>query len=328
LGATTTLLLVCVLFSNARALPQRHHILGVGSSTMYPIVSATAERFGHFASRRAPVLEATGTVGGFERFCAGIGLETPDFVMASRRIKPTEREMCRKNGIDELGSILVGYDGIALVTARASALTGLSSDNLFMALNHWVPDPVGRPRLVPNPYLRWSEIDAALPEHAIRIIGPPPTSGTRDVLIDRVLATGCDDLDKADDAYTEGNCSALREDGAYENARENDSRLVRQVSDDRAALGIVGFNFLTRNRDKLKAVRIDGISPSLESINSGAYPLARPLLLYYKQAHIASVPGLDAFLQHIASPTASGVDGYLIEEGLIPGTLSEVVPAP
>ncbi|MEJ2575093.1 MAG: substrate-binding domain-containing protein [Gammaproteobacteria bacterium] len=299
-------------------LPQRRHISIVGSSTLFPIVSALAERFSHLDGRRAPVLEATGTGGGFKRFCAGLGLDTPDVVMASRPMKTTEWESCRAQGVDDVGVVRLGYDGIAVVNARSGPRLALSTNDLYLALARLVPDPVGRARLVPNPYRNWRELDAALPDLPIRVLGPPPTSGTRDTFVERVLEKTCDAARGAFAGADSADCRALREDGVYEAAGENDARLVRRLQDDPGAVGILGFNFLERNRDRVKAARIDGMAPAPANIAAGIYPLARPLLLYYKTPHTQTVPGLTDFLQHIASPEASGADGYLVGEGLIP----------
>lgn len=308
----------------ALELGPRQHVRVVGSSTAYPIVAAAAERFARETSVKAPVVESTGTGGGFKLFCAGLGLETPDVVMASRRIKSSEAERCKDNGVSEVVELKIGYDGIVIANARGAPKFELSTRDLYLGLAKEVPDPAGRPELVTNPYTRWGQIDPRLPDLPIRVYGPPPTSGTRDILVERLLARACAEVgflrrmqEEDEDDYRH-RCHALREDGAYVNAGENDARLVRKLIDDPGALGILGYNFVDRNADRLQAARIDGVPARFELIESGEYPMSRPLLLYVKQAHSASVPGLKVFARRVISPEAAGEEGYLLNSGLIP----------
>ena len=308
----------------AADLSQRQHILIVGSSTAYPIIAAAAERISRQSDMITPVVEATGTGGGIKLFCNGIGLDTPDIAMASRPMKDSERAACAGNHVEDIREIKIGYDGIVIANSRDAPRFMLSSDDLYRALAREVPSPSQPERLIANPYRSWREVNPDLPDLPIRILGPPPTSGTRDILAERLLQSVC--LESAalramfdtDRAEFKQHCHALREDGAFVNAGENDARLVRKLIGDPDALGIFGYNFLDRNRDRLQAASIDGIDPEFELIESGTYPLSRPLFLYLKQQHARVVRGLESFVEALVSVEVSGPEGYLVDQGLIP----------
>jgi phosphate transport system substrate-binding protein len=311
----------------------RQHIRVVGSSTAYPIITAAAEHFSrHAGGRHAPVVESTGTGGGFKLFCVGLGLHTPDMVVASRAMLPTERTACTTQGVTGVRELKIGYDGIVIANARGAPRFALSTDDLYLALAKEVPDPVRRTRLIANPYRHWHELNPALPHLPIRVYGPPPTSGTRDVLLERVLEQTCAKVPALLASYPDDpeefklHCQRLREDGAYINAGENDTRLVRRLIDDPDALGILGFNFLERNPAQLQAATIDGAPPTLDLIERGAYPLSRPLYLYVKEQHLGVVPDLAPFLDHLQARPTSGPDGYLLDYGLIPLRAAEHTP--
>lgn len=303
---------------------QRRHLFVVGSSTTFPVISAATERIRRAEGGPVSVVEATGTGGGFKLFCTGLGLATPDIVMASRRMKDSERSRCRENGVDAVREVRIGYDGIVVAKLREAVPMALTSHALYLALAREVPAADGSGELVSNPYVRWDQVDPALPAAPIRVLGPPPTSGTRDILVERLMHAACREvpslraLAEGDPGEFARRCYTLREDGFYVNAGENDARLVRKLLGDPGALGILGYNFLDRNRDRLQGAPIDGVAPTFESIESGEYPLTRPLYLYLKEAHLGVVPGLAEFFAALTSPAAIGPDGYLIEQGLIP----------
>ena len=305
-------------------LPPRQYVTIVGSSTAYPIVAAAAERFGRQSDSRTPVVESTGTGGGFKLFCNGTGLDTPDIVMASRAMKASEWERCREHDVVDILELKIGYDGIALVGARTAPQLDLESNDLYLALAKEVPDPSGQPRMVPNPYLRWNQIDPDLPEMPIRVFGPPPTSGTRDILVERVIEQACagveflSTLHDEDEGEFRRRCQTLREDGLYIDSGEDDARLVRKVLDDPQAVAILGYNFLERNADRLHGASIDGVMPVFERIESGEYPIARPLYLYLKKAHLDVLPDLAGFIRGLGTAAAWGEEGYLVDKGLIP----------
>lgn len=307
-------------------LNDRRHILIVGSSTSYPIVAAAAEQIARQRDMTTPVIESTGTGGGIKMFCAGTGLDTPDIAMASRPMKDSERKTCFENQVNDIREIKIGYDGIVIAGGTKLPMLALTKQLLYLAMAREVPSPSDPSTLTANPYQTWQQIDAGLPDIPIRILGPPPTSGTRDGLAEHVLEEAClavpllRTLKSKDPTAFAGRCHALREDGAYVNSGENDARIVRKLITDPLALGILGYSFLDRNRDRLKAATIDGIAPEYELIESGVYPLSRPLYLYIKPQHERLVAGLDTFVRALLSRDMSGPDGYLIDRGLIPLT--------
>ena len=301
----------------------RQHILIVGSSTAYPIVAAAAERFGRQPDAVAPVVESTGSGGGIKLFCGGLGPETPDIAMASRRMKASERTTCARNGVNDIREIKIGYDGIVIASTKDTPEFHLGKRDLYLALAREVPTRDGS-KLIANPYNGWREVNPDLPDMSIRVLGPPPTSGTRDILVERLLEEVCMQvaslrvLKRRDPTHFRQRCHALREDGRFINAGENDARLVRKLFGDPEALGIFGDNFLDRNRDRLQAASIDGIDPEFALIESGMYPLSRPLFLYVKLQHARVVRGLESFVQALESVELSGPEGYLVDQGLIP----------
>lgn len=323
-GALGVILLAGAVTAGALDLGSRRHVAIVGSSTVYPIVAVAAEHFSRTSNYHSPVVESTGTGGGLKLFCAGVGLETPDVAMASRRMLEAEREDCRAQGVDEVAELKIGYDAIVFARAKDARLLELSTMDIYLGLAREVPDPAGAQRLVTNPYRRWNAVNPALPDLPIHVLGPPPTSGTRDLLAERVMEKACGQigflatLRQTDGEEFRRRCRALREDGAYVDAGENDARLVRKLIDDPGALGILGYNFLERNADRLQAARVDGERPDVASIQAEVYPLSRPLFLYVKIAHVGVVPGLGDFLRRVASEDAWGEDGYLEDQGLIP----------
>ncbi len=295
----------------------RDEIRIVGSSTVYPFTTAVAETFGK-TSGKTPVVESTGTGGGFKLFCAAVGVDSPDFSNASRAIKKSEFEDCAKNGISVI-EIKVGFDGLTVATAGEPIK--LTKQQIFMALAKQVPDASGK--LVDNPYKMWNEIDASLPATKIEVLGPPPSSGTRDSFVELVMEKGAEKFEslaamkKADAKAFEGVWKSIREDGAYVEAGENDNLIVQKLEANKAAFGIFGFSFLEENAGKINGVEVDGVSPSYETIAGGEYKVARPLYVYAKKEHIGVIPGMAEFMAEYVSEAAIGADGYLADKGLV-----------
>ena len=303
------------------ALAARDQIRIVGSSTVYPFTTAAAEQFGKASGMKTPVVESTGTGGGMKLFCAGIGEDTPDFTNASRRIKKSEFDDCAKNGVTEVIEIKVGFDGLSLAQSKDAPDLSLTKQQIFMALAKEVPDKVGK--LIPNPYKNWSDIDPSLPNEKIEVLGPPPTSGTRDSFMELVMEAGAakfeslEALKKSDAKAFEKVWKAMREDGAYVEAGENDNLIVQKLQANPKALGIFGFSFLEENAAVIKDVAVDGVKASYESIADGSYKVARPLYVYAKKQHIDVIPGMKEFIAEYVSDKALGEDGYLSEKGLV-----------
>jgi len=302
----------------------RDYISIVGSSTVYPFATVVAERFGKSTKFKTPKIESTGSGGGFKLFCAGVGINTPDITNASRRIKASEIERCAKNGIKDVVEVKIGYDGIVLANAKAGPAFTLSRREIFLALARKVPDQAGGERLVANPYRSWHEVNPALPPEKIAVLGPPPTSGTRDAFAELAMEGGCKTypwikaIKKQDKKRYKSICHAIREDGAYIEAGENDNLIVQKLEADPEAVGIFGFSFLDQNADKIKGARVEGVAPSFERIADGGYPLSRPLFFYVKKAHVGRIPGMKAYLAEFANEHAWGDDGYLADKGMIP----------
>ena len=316
------------LVANAYA-AGRNTISVVGSSTVYPFATVVAERFGKKTSFSTPKIESTGSGGGMKLFCNGVGLETPDITNASRRIKKSEYDKCQSNGVTDIIEVHIGFDGIAVANSNKSEQLKLSRKDLFLALAQKVPNPDGSETLVDNPYKTWKQVNSSLPDLAIEVLGPPPTSGTRDAFAELAMEGGCKTfgfikaMKKTDQKAYKGICHTVREDGPYIEAGENDNLIVQKLDKNPAALGIFGFSFLEQNDDKVQGSLIEGKAPEFETIADGSYPISRPLYFYVKKAHMDSIPGIDAFLKEFTSETAMGEDGYLLDKGLIPLSDSE-----
>lgn len=298
----------------------RQQIRVVGSSTVYPFVTIAAEEFGRRAGFKTPIVESTGTGGGFKLFCAGVGDAYPDFANASRPIKSSEKEACAKQGVNDPVEIKLGYDGIVLANGIHAKRFNLSKTQIFKGLaKHVVVDG----NLVANPYTRWSEISSELPDVPIKVYGPPPSSGTRDAFVELVMHDSCMNLPEFVKAYpTEQKrkqaCSMLREDGGYVDAGENDNLIVQKLGIDPETLGIFGFSSLEENQNKVQGSLIAGVEPSFENITNASYSISRPLFIYLKREHLQSTAGLKEFLSFLMQDDMVGNEGVLALKGLIP----------
>jgi phosphate transport system substrate-binding protein len=318
LTLSTLTLIAAAGVSNAQA---RDYIFIVGSSTVYPFATVVAEQFGKTTDFKTPKIESTGSGGGLKLFCAGVGVEHPDITNASRRIKQSEIDTCAANGVKEIVEVKVGFDGIVLANSKKSDQIKLSLADVYLALGKEVPDPKGGDKLVPNPYKTWKEINPELPDVKIEVLGPPPTSGTRDAFVELAMEGGCKQIDamKALDKETfKETCHTVREDGAFVEAGENDNLIVQKLEANPSALGIFGFSFLDQNLDKMQGSLIDGEEPTFENIADGKYPISRALYFYVKKAHAGVIPGIQEYVAEFVSDKATGEDGYLSEKGLIP----------
>ena len=313
-----------VMSSGVGASSARDYISIVGSSTVYPFATVVAEQYGKTTSYKTPKIESTGSGGGLKLFCAGVGVEHPDITNASRAIKKSEIETCHKNGVKDIVEMKIGYDGIALASSKADKPMNLTLKDIFLALAKNVPDPKGGEKLVANPYTTWKQVNKDLPDTKIEVLGPPPTSGTRDAFAELAMEGGCKqigwihDMKKKDKKMFKSTCMTLREDGAYIEAGENDNLIVQKLVANPAALGIFGFSYLDQNRDKIIGNPINGVAPAFETIASGEYPVSRPLFFYVKKAHVGVIPGMKEYLAEFTSEKAWGDEGYLADRGLIP----------
>ncbi len=302
----------------------RDSISIVGSSTVFPFATVVAERFGKVTDFKTPKIESTGSGGGLKLFCSGLGTGTPDITNSSRRIKKSEFELCQENGVTEIIEGLIGYDGIAVANSVEAEQISLTRQHLFMALAKDVPSPDGGDTLVPNPYKSWNEISSDLPDLAIEVLGPPPTSGTRDAFVELAMESGCkafdfiNEMKKSDEDAFKALCHTIREDGAYVEAGENDNLIVQKLEANPNALGIFGFSFLEQNSDLVQSSVIEGFEADFDAIADGDYPISRPLYFYAKKQHIGQIPGIAEYLAEFTSEGAWGEDGYLADKGMIP----------
>lgn len=308
----------------APAMAARDYISIVGSSTVYPFATVVAEQFGKTSGSKTPKIESTGSGGGFKLFCGGVGVKFPDITNASRAIKSSEMKTCAENGVKDIVEVKIGYDGIVLANSKTVAPLKLSRKDIFMALAKEVPDPANPGKLVENPYKTWKDVNSSLPDSKIEVLGPPPTSGTRDALVELAMEGGCKKFDfikamkKSDKKAYKKLCHTIREDGGYVEAGENDNLIVQKLQANPAAVGIFGFSFLDQNSDVIQGSSIEGTAPTFEAIAEGKYPVSRPLFFYVKKAHVDVIPGMKGYLAEFTSEKAWGEEGYLADKGMIP----------
>ena len=302
----------------------RDQINVVGSSTVYPFSTVVAENFGNKTGIKVPKIESTGSGGGMKLFCKGLGTGHPDITNASRRIKKNEFNQCKENGIDVV-EIKVGYDGIVIANSKKAKLLNLTKRQIFLALAKQVPEGNKEGgNLVDNPNKKWSDIDPNLPNKKIEVLGPPPTSGTRDAFNELAIEGGCKTfpklkaIKKQDKKKYKAICRAVREDGAFIEAGENDNLIVQKLVENENAFGVFGFSFLIENEDKIQGSTVDGKAPTMETIADKSYGVSRPLYFYVKLAHVDVIPGIREFLAEYTSDDSWGPGGYLEERGMIP----------
>ncbi len=320
-GTTLTFATMAATVALVGAAEARDQIRIVGSSTVFPFSTAVAEQFGQTSGFATPVVESTGSGGGLKLFCAGVGEEHPDMTNASRPIKDSEIETCAANGVKDVTEVKVGFDGIVLANSKSAEPVSLTIPQIWKALAKEVPVDG---EIVANPYTMWNEIDSGLPAAKIEVLGPPPTSGTRDAFVELVMETGCEEfpevaaLEETDEEKFEAVCATMREDGGFVEAGENDNLIVQKLEANPAALGIFGFSFLDQNLDKMQGNFVDGVEPTFENIAAGDYPVSRSLFFYVKNAHVGVIPGIQEYVTEFTSEGAYGEDGYLTDKGLIP----------
>jgi phosphate transport system substrate-binding protein len=324
LVVATVVAMVFLTATDAGAQASRDQISIVGSSTVYPFSTVVAEQFGRANKFKTPTVESTGTGGGIKLFCSGVGVGTPDIANASRRIKDPEVQTCAANGVKDVIEIKIGYDGIVLADSVNAKPLALTLKDVYLALAKNIPNPADEQKLIPNPYQKWSDIRADLPDMRIEVLGPPPTSGTRDAFAELAMEGGCTQypwiksLKAIDEARYKEVCHTVREDGRYVEAGENDNLIVQKLQANPNAVGVFGYSFLEENSDVVKGVRINGVEPTFENIADATYPVSRLLFFYVKKAHIGTIPGIAEYVAEFTSERAMGEEGYLADRGLIP----------
>ena len=323
LSLAATALLGLAFSVNAYSQAGRDYVYVVGSSTVYPFATVVAERFGRSSDFKTPKIESTGSGGGLKLFCDGVGVDYPDVANSSRAIKASEVESCAANGVTEIIEVRIGYDGIVFANAIGGETMKLSRSDIFLALAKNVPGTADG-ELIENPHQTWADVNPDLPAIRIEVLGPPPTSGTRDAFVELAMEGGCKAtpwiaaLKKSDKNQYKTVCHTIREDGVFVEAGENDNLIVQKLQANPNAFGIFGFSFLDQNMEKVKGSFVDGVAPTFDAIADGDYPVSRPLFFYVKKAHVDVIPGLRGYLREFTSERAWGEEGYLSDRGLIP----------
>jgi phosphate transport system substrate-binding protein len=321
--SSAALIAAAVLTLSTTANAARDNISIVGSSTVYPFATTVAEKFGKTTTFKTPTIESTGSGGGAKLFCSGVGVSHPDITNASRRMKQTEFETCVANGV-KVVEVLVGFDGIVVANSKESNQLTLTRKDLFLALAKEVPNPNGGEDLIANPYKTWKQVNASLPDIDIEVLGPPPTSGTRDAFAELAMEGGCKEyafiksMKKVDKQAYKAICHTVREDGAYVESGENDNLIVQKLQKNADALGIFGFSFLEENSSKVQGSFVEGIAPTFDSIADKSYPIARPLYFYVKKNHVGVIPGIEEYIAEFTQESTWNENGYLAERGMIP----------
>lgn len=314
-----TTVAMCASFTGSAQ--ARDQIRVAGSSTVYPFTTTAAEQFGQGGKFKTPIVESTGTGGGFKLFCEGVGIDTPDINDASRPITDSEKELCKKNGVTDIAEIVIGYDGIVIANKKGGAALDLSKKQIFQAIARELPGKDGK--LAANPNKLWSDIDPKLPKSPILVYGPPPTSGTRDAFAELVMEKGCSAFPEfaklyADEKERKKVCQGIREDGAYVESGEDDNVIIQKLVSNGDALGIFGYSYYDNSRAKIQAVKVEGVMPESATVESGKYSVSRSLFVYVKKQHIGQVPGIVEFVKELTSDASLGADGYNTAKGLLP----------
>jgi phosphate transport system substrate-binding protein len=327
--ALTTVTLAGAIAALSAPAMARDTISIVGSSTVYPFATVVAERFGRNTDFATPKIESTGSGGGLKLFCQGVGVQHPDITNASRRMKKSELDMCQANGVKEITEVRIGADGIVMANSKEAEKLDFSLKQIFLALAKDVPNPDGSNELIANPYMKWSEIDPSLPDMDISVMGPPPTSGTRDAFVELAMESGCKQFDMIAQMEDEDEdkfktvCHSMRIDGPFVEAGENDNLIVQRLAQDPDTFGIFGYSFLMENTGQIQAATVNGVEPTPEAISSDQYPVARSLWFYVKKAHVGVVPGIQEYISEFTSEGTWGDNGYLVDVGLIPNPRNE-----
>lgn len=293
----------------------RTNIQIAGSSTVLPFASIVAEEFGNaFPNFGTPVVGSGGSGGGLRQFCEGVGLNTIDIANSSRQIRAAELESCAKNGVNDVREIMFGYDGIVFATRLDRAAFALEPKHVYLAIAANRPEGMAAPT-------NWNQIDPALPNQPIFLAIPASNHGTREVFEEAVLIKGC--VAAMPEGFDKKACLDLRQDVVVEIVGDYTETLARlRANPD--AMGVFGLSFYDQNRDTLQVATMNGVTPSLETIAAGEYPVSRPLFFYVKGEHIGVVPGIEEYVEFFMSEPVNGLGGPLEAAGMIPAPRVEV----
>lgn len=310
---TSAVLIILCTLSPVEA---RQQVRIVGSTAVYTFVTMVAERLGKTTDFKTPIVEATGTGGGIKIFCGGPDKDYPDMVSTSRQMSDSEKRLCRKNGVNDIIELTIGYDGIVIGTDPTHEVFPLKKTDLSKALSEKVEN---NNQWIPNPYQTWHSVNSSLPNEPIIVLGPTATLATREVFEDKVIKEGCKEYASNPKACLKN----IREDGRFIEVAEHENVVVQKLGLKPKSLGFVSYGFYYQNPNKIKPLPIDGVLPTTQTISDRSYPLARPLYFYIKKDRLVEMPSLRAFLDEFLSKGASGPQGYLVDKGLIPLSESE-----
>jgi phosphate transport system substrate-binding protein len=297
----------------------RENIRIVGATTIYPYSVAVAKKFTAGRHTAMPEIVQNGTGDGVKQFCAGASEDTPDIANGGRRIKAAELAECAKNGVNEVVELKIGYDAAVVARSNAGPDFAPSARDYWLALADEVPIDG---QMVPNPYKTWRDVNPELPAVAIKVVGQRTGNAIRELFVERVMSKGCADVPEiraiSDKKLQKAACETIRGDGPYADIGDDQANIVREVSANRNALGVMSISMADRNKAQLHSLPVEGVEPTYHSIAVGEYAMSRSLYLYVKKAHLGLIPGLTEYLAEFASDSASGYSGYLIEAGLLP----------
>jgi phosphate transport system substrate-binding protein len=314
--------LIAALSGQVIAQTSRDYLIIVGSTTIFPFAEVVVDRFTESTGRPKPQVQPTGSGGGMALFCNGNDLLDPDITYASRAIRKKEVDACRKNGVDAIVEIKIGYDGVILAGSGEAPPISLTRRDIYLALAKEIPD--GNGNFIANPSSTWKDVNESLPATPIEVWGPRKGSGTRYVLQRAAMEEGCRtlegmiDLEEEDPWRYYAVCRTIREDKAYVVVSEDDSLNVETIGARPGALLVTSYGVFESNLEKLSGVAIDGIEPNFQTIANGSYLMARPLYMYVKKSRAGKIPGLEEFIIDFISEDAWGPAGYLRTYGLIP----------
>ena len=299
----------------------RDQIQIAGSSTVLPYATIVAEAFGENFEFPTPVVEGGGSGAGRKKLCEGVGENTIDIANSSSRIKQSDIDLCLQNGVNEIMEVRIGSDGIVFASDVGGAEFAFTPADWYNAL---AAEVVKDGALVPNTAKTWADVNPALPAQAILAFIPGTKHGTREVFDVKVLEAGCA-ASGAEEALVAAKgeedgkkaCLALRTDGASVDIDGDYTETLARLDANKTAIGVFGLSFYQNNTDKLRVATMDGVTPSVETIASGDYPVSRPLYFYVKKAHIGVIPGLKEYLEFFVSDDIAGPDGPLADYGLV-----------
>lgn len=318
----STLAVAAVLISATTA-SARDQVQVAGSSTVLPYASIVAEAFGENFDFPTPVVESGGSSGGLKRFCEGVGANTIDIANASRKIKDKEIKACAEAGVDEIIEVRIGYDGIVFASDISGQNFAFKPADIYTALAAEIPVDGN---MVANANSDWAEVNSSFNPQPIQAYIPGTKHGTREVFEEKVMLAGCKEtgafdaikaMNGGDKKAAEKACMSVRTDGRSVDIDGDYTETLASIETNINGIGVFGLSFYENNTDKLQVATMSGVTPSVDTIASGDYPVSRPLFFYIKKAHLGVVPGIKEYAEFFVSDEIAGPDGPLAEYGLV-----------